>query len=210
MPDQSSIPTPTVAPDAATPSPDGGATDAATPSPDGGATDAAKTPPWGEDKNFTPEKAWELIQNLRREKGGAADELKAQLDTLTAQQDAQKKAFAEALGLTEPPKNEDELAETVRQIQEQLAASQRDATRLRIAAEHSVPAEFHHLLTETDPEKLKAQAETVAALVAAKTDAAAQPPAFQPNPGQGQGGGAPSEQALADAEYERYYPTPKR
>lgn len=166
-----------------------------------------KQPPWGKPENFDPDKAWELIENLRKEKGGATDELKAQLDTLTAQQEAQKKALAEALGLAEPPKTEDDVTETVNALKARLDAADLKARRLEVAAEFKIPAEHHDLLTETDPEKLKAQAEKVGALVAAAaTPGAPQNPAFVANPGQGQGG--PTDPTAAEAaEYERFYPS---
>jgi len=150
--------------------------------------EAEKAPPWGDDANFDPKKAWELIQNLRNKEAGT-EELRQQLADMQATQEQQKKALAEALGLSEPPKSEDDLAETVKAIQEQLATSQREATKLQIAAEKQIPAEYHHLLTETDPERLKTQAETVAQLV----QKAVTPPAFVPNPGQGQGGEPPKQ-----------------
>lgn len=167
----------------------------------------AKQPPWGKPENFDPDKAWELIENLRKEKGGVTDELKAQLDSLTAQQEAQKKALAEALGLTEPPKTEDALTETVNGLKARADAADLKATRLEIAAEFKIPAEHHHLLTETDTEKLKAQAETVGALVAAAaTPGQSQNPAFVANPGQGQGGKT-DPSAAEEAEYAKYYPS---
>jgi hypothetical protein len=126
---------------------------------------------------------------------------------LEARLDAQNKAFAAALGVTETPKNED-LAETVKNLQEQIAKDRHDALIDRVAAANGIDAEHQVLLTETDPEKLKAQAAMVGALVAAK-NAAAGTPAFQANPGQGQGGQPPTPEALAAAEYEKFYPTPK-
>lgn len=152
-----------------------------------------KQPPWGKPENFDADEAWKTIQNLRKEKGGAnTDALEAQVKALTDAQESQKKALAEALGLTEPPKSEDALAETVKSLQAQFLASQREATILRLAAEKNIPAEYHDLLTETDPEKLAAQAEKVSALVVAKA-AAEGTPAFQANPGQGQGASQPAQ-----------------
>lgn len=44
------------------------------------------TPPWGdEEANFDAARAWQLIQNLRQEKG----ELKTQLETATTEKDAE-------------------------------------------------------------------------------------------------------------------------
>lgn len=125
---------------------------------------------------------------------------------LKAETEARDKAIAAAFGLTEVPKGED-LAETVKNLQAQIAQDRHAALLDRVAAANGIDDEHKDLLTETDPEKLKAQAAKVGALVAAK-NAAAAPPAFQANPGQGQGG-APSADAQADAEYARFYPNPK-
>lgn len=66
-----------------------------------------KQPPWGKPENFDAEKAWELIQNLRTEKGDPAKvaELEGKLNELTTAQQAQMDALAKALGLKqdEPP-----------------------------------------------------------------------------------------------------------
>lgn len=177
----------------------------------------SKQPPWGTPENFNAEKAWELIQNLRNEKADPA--LKSEIDAIRAEQEEGRKRLAAALGLTEPPKTEDALAETVKSLQEQFAASQLEATRLRFAAQPGVdaegqplpaiPPEFHNLLTETDTEKLRAQAETVSKLVAAQVAASATPQ-FQANPGQGQNGDPASPEALAEAEYRQYHPLPSR
>lgn len=155
------------------------------------------SPPWGSDENFNPAKAWELIQNLRKEK--ADPELAERVAALQREQEEGRQRLAAALGLTEPPKSEDDLAETVKGLQAKIDAAELKAARLAIAAEHSIPAEFQDLLTETDMEKLRAQAEKVGALVAAKSAAAA-PPAFQSNPGQGQAGGAGDALAAIDAQ----------
>lgn len=120
----------------------------------------------------------------------------------------QNKALAAAFGLTEEPKSGDDLTETVNALKARLDASERTATKLAIAAEYKIPAEHHDLLTETDTEKLKAQAEKVGALIAAASPGGEQQqnPAFVANPGQGQGG--PTDPSAAEAaEYERFYPS---
>jgi hypothetical protein len=66
--------------------------------------------------------------------------------------------------------------------EEALATERTQRLRLQAAAEHSIPAEYLLLLTATDEAALKQQAESVAALVAAKS-AGPTPPA--PLPGQG-------------------------
>lgn len=160
------------------------------------------------------ESANAVLADLVKERD-ARQALEAKLTEFETSNTERNKALALALGLTEAPKTQDDLAETVKGIQSTLAASQLEATRLRVAASPGVdaegkalpaiPPEYHNLLTETDPEKLKAQAVTVAALIVAK-NAADGTPAFQANPGQGQGGGSASPEALAAAEYDKFYP----
>jgi hypothetical protein len=169
---------------------------------------AASTPPWGSEENFNAEKAWELIQNLRKEKAPDTKALETKIAEMQTSQEARNKALASALGLTEAPKSEDALAETVKALQDKFDASQRETTKLRVAAEKGVPAEYHYLLTETDTEKLVAQAEMAAEYARLKAQAAGTPD-FQANPGQGQGGGTPSAEAIAEAEYAKFYPTSK-
>lgn len=119
--------------------------------------------------------------------------------------EAQQKAFAAALGLTEEPKGAD-ITETVNALTKRLDDAEKRAVKLSIAAEKNIPADYHDLLTETDTEKLRAQAEKVAALVAAASKDDPQNPAFQANPGQGQNGAA-DPSAAEEAEYERFYPS---
>ena len=118
----------------------------------------------------------------------------------------QQKAFAAALGLAEEPKSGDDITETVNALKARLDESERTATKLAIAAEFKIPAEHHDLLTETDTEKLRAQAEKVGALIAAANPGEPQNPAFVANPGQGQGGPT-SPSAAEEAEYAKYYPS---
>lgn len=105
---------------------------------------------------------------------------------LREQFEAQGKAIASAFGLAEAPKSED-LAETVKTLQAQISEDRHAALLDRVAAANGIDDEHKDLLTETDPEKLKAQAAKVGALLTAKKAAAADPD-FQPNPGQGQSG----------------------
>lgn len=167
-----------------------------------------KQPPWGKPENFDAEKAWELIQNLRTEKGDPS--LKTELDALRQQQEQQRTALAAALGVKpEETSDTEKLAQTLSTLQQQILASEKRA----LAAEHKIPAEFHHLLTATESEALKQQAEALvqfaqaAHYAASTTSPPAAPPAFQQNPGQGQGGGPLTPEAQAAAEYEKYYPS---
>lgn len=85
----------------------------------------AKQPPWGDPENFDAAKAWELIQNLRTEKGDPAKqaELEQKVNDLTTAQQAQMDALAKALGLKpdDAPLDPAELAEQVTASQAETA-----------------------------------------------------------------------------------------
>lgn len=169
-----------------------------------------KQPPWGKPENFDADKAWELIQNLRNEKGGTADPtLKAELDQMRQAQQKQRDALAAALGVKpEETSDSDKLAQQIESLRGQILTSEKRA----LAVEFKVP---EHMLTATDAEALRKQATELAEFAQAAHYAALTstppppPPAFQQNPGQGQGNAALSPEALAEAEYEKYYPTKK-
>lgn len=169
---------------------------------------ASKQPPWGRPENFDPDKAWELIQNLRNEKADPG--LRTELDQLRNQQQQQRDALAAALGVKpEETSDADKLAQQVETLRGQIVASERRA----LAVEYKVP---EAMLTAADADGMRQQAESLvefatAAHVAAITSTPAPAaPAFAPNPGQGQSGGALTPEAQAAAEYEKYYPSAKR
>jgi len=166
-----------------------------------------KQPPWGKPENFDADKAWELIQNLRSEKGGADPTLKSELEQLRTQQQQQRDTLAAALGVKpEETSDSDKLAQQIETLRGQIVASERRA----LAVEFKVP---ESMLTAADAEGMRQQATQLVEFAQAAHYAAltaqppAQPPAFAPNPGQGQGGGPISPEAQAAAEYEKYYPS---
>lgn len=171
-------------------------------------TAAEKQPPWGDKpENFDADKAWEMIQNLRAEKSDPT--FRAELDQFKQQQTAQRDALAAALGLKpEETSDADKLAAQIDSLRGQITASERRA----LAIEYKVP---EAMLTATDAAEMRKQAEALVEFAQASHYAASTaapqtpPPAFQQNPGQGQGNTPPSNEALADAEYEKYYPSPK-
>lgn len=170
-----------------------------------------KQPPWGKPENFDADKAWELIQNLRTEKGGSGDTaaLKAQLEQMSTSMQQQRDALAAALGVKpEETSDAQKLAQQIQGLQGQILSSEKRA----LAVEFKVP---EHMLTATEADALRKQATELAEFAQAAHYAAITstppppPPAFQQNPGQGQGNAALSPEALAEAEYEKYYPTKK-
>lgn len=136
-----------------------------------------------------------VLADLARER----DKRQALETTVSQMQQAQKDqmaALAKAFGLDpeKAPEGADALTQQVSTLQEQFAATQREATILKLAAKPgadadgkplpAIPAEYHHLLTATDPAALTEQAKAVAELVAAKA-AQQQTPSFAPSAGQG-------------------------
>lgn len=166
---------------------------------------AEKQPPWGKPENFDAEKAWELIQNLRSEKGGDPT-LKSELEKMQTSMQQQRDALAAALGVKpEETSDTDKLAQQIDTLRTQILSSEKRA----LAMEFKVP---EAMLTATDTDGMRQQAQQLvefaqAAHYAAITNTPAPPPpAFQQNPGQGQGNTPPTPEALQQAEYEKYYP----
>lgn len=166
-----------------------------------------KQPPWGKPENFDADKAWELIQNLRTEKADPA--LKSEIDALRDAQTKQRDALAAALGVKpEETSDTDKLATQIETLRSQILATEKRA----LTMEFGVPAD---MLTAPDSDGLRKQAEQLKAFAEAAHYAAATnvpatpPPAFQANPGQGQGNAPLSEEAAAAAEYEKFYPAKK-
>lgn len=151
------------------------------------------------DDQFKSEASKQAVLSELRKERDARQALEARIN-------AQNEALMAAFGVTEPPKDGDDLAETVKTLQAQIATDRRTALIERLAATHGIDDEHKELLTETDPERLKVQAEKVGALVKA-TKTATPPPDFQPNPGQGQGGAPGTPEALLEAEYQKFYPS---
>jgi hypothetical protein len=167
------------------------------------------TPPWGTDEEFSPQKAWDLIQNLRKDVQTAKDATAtavASLKTVESERDAARKDLEAKDDAT---KSESE------KLTEKLAAMEKDlegekANRLRaevVAAKGLSPAQAKRLSGATK-EELEADADEL--LEAFPTEAGPKgPPSTRPGanlaPG-GTGGTDPTSQAekidiakLADA-----------
>jgi hypothetical protein len=134
------------------------------------APDKAEAPPWGSDDEFDPRKAWNLIQNLRKEKAEAA-ELK------------RKVAEYESANLTERERLEKE---------RESAISERDATvtelaQLRAAVKYGLEPDDLELLGSGTPEQIDTRAKRLAERLGTAT---------KPPPGKPQmrlrGGGDPT------------------
>lgn len=150
----------------------------------------------------------QVLADLARERDKRQSLEKTVADIQQASKD-QMTALAKAFGIEDKAAETsgvDALTEQVKTIQDQLAATQRKATILELAAKPgqgadgkdlpAIPSEFHHLLTATDDEGLKAQAKSVAALLAA-TGQQNQTPGFAASAGQGQNGAGGDESSVS-------------
>jgi hypothetical protein len=171
-------------------------------------TGGQKQPPWGKPENFDADKAWELIENLRKEKGGAdTSALQQQLEQMQTTMQTQRDALATALGVKpEETSDAQKLAEQINGLQKAVL----DAERRAVSAATNVP---EAMLTAQDADGIRAQAQALVEFAQAAHYAALTstppptPPAFQQNPGQGQGNAPLTPEAQAAAEYEKYYPS---
>ena len=180
----------------------------------------AKTPPWGDPENFNAEKAWELIQNLRNEKGDPAKvaDLEQKIADLTSQQQAQLDAIAKAAGLKDDdtPPDPVKLAEQITAEQSKTTAAEtravtaeRQLAVFKVAADPEVggnalalldSASFLDSLKDIDPtdaEKVKSVVE--AAIEKNPLFKASQAPATPPFPGGPRSSATPRAGSLGEA-----------
>ena len=130
-------------------------------------TEEAAAPPWGSDEEFNPEKAWKLIQNLRKEK----DDLKPLADKAKQLEDAQKS-------------DQQKLQEALEAAQTDGAAAKAQAAMLAAALEHGLSKDDLDLLDGVPPEQIADRA----ARLAARLKPNGAPPASR---NQGGDGGSP-------------------
>jgi len=109
---------------------------------------AEPAPPWGSDEEFDPERAWKLIQNLRKEK----DELKPLAEKARELEDSQK---SEQQRLNE---ERDALAKERDLLRGELL-------RERVARKHGLPDKLASRLQGDDEESLEADAKELAELI---------------------------------------------
>lgn len=126
-------------------------------------------PPWGTAEEFNPDKAWQLIQNLRGDLGQKA----ARIAELTPYE--QQARAAEEANKTEVQRLNDQLAAE----RASAATAQIETLRLRVALQYGIPDDDAAIfLTAGDEATLKAQAERLASMRAP----VAPPPTTQRTP----------------------------
>lgn len=183
-------------------------------------TDPGKTPPWGDAANFNAEKAWELIQNLRAEKGdpNKVTDLERQIADLQTASQAQLDAIAKAAGLKpdDTPPDPAKLAEQVAAAQGETTAektgrlaAERQLAIYKVAADPEVGANAARLLDSSkflesikdiDPTDAAALTEKVkAAIEADEMFKASGTPTTPPFPGGPRTSATPSAGSLGEA-----------
>lgn len=150
---------------------------------------AAAAPPWGTD--FDPEKAWNLVQNLRADK----EKLSARPAMTTEQQ----QQLSEYQALVEASKSDAQrLQEQAAQAQRDAEQARADAIRYKAAATHGIPSDHFELLGSGTEDEVTARAQKIAELIA-KATAPPAPGAPQTRPvEQLRPGASPSGMETAD------------
>lgn len=148
-----------------------------------------KQPPWGKPEDFDADKAWELIQNLRSEKGDPekVSTLEAQVNELKSAQQQQMDALAKALGLKseDTPPDPAALAAQVETEKATAAEAQRQLAVFQNAGEANPQrlldsASFLNSIKDIDPTDTAKIAAAVAAAVEANPLLKAEQPATTP------------------------------
>jgi hypothetical protein len=107
---------------------------------------AGPRPPWGSDDEFSPEKAWNLLQNIRAERDEARAEREAARKEATELQEFRIKA---------------------QEAEEAAQETELSLHRERAARTHGLGDEQFEFLAElTDPDAINARAEKLAAMTA--------------------------------------------
>lgn len=132
--------------------------------PAGEGNQTEQTPPWGSDEEFNPEKAWKLIQNLRKEK----DELKPLAQRAKELEDSQKS-------------EQQKLQEALEAATAEGSAAKTQAAKLTAALDHGLSKEDLDLLDGVPADQIAERAEKLAARL--KTSGA--PPASRNQGGDG-------------------------
>ena len=163
---------------------------------DPGATPPATTPPADPPKTDPPATGDGLSEAGKKalaEERAARKELEKQVKELQARDPL--KAIAEALGQKPTGATGDDLAATVKQLQQQMRDAELKAARLEVAAAKGMTAEQAAELRGSTREELEAHADRLRALFPA-TAASATPGVPAPDPSQGARGGGPDREAL--------------
>lgn len=145
-------------------------------------TDDEQAPPWGTDEEFDPEKAWKLIQNLRKEK----DDLKPLAEKARQLEDAQKS-------------DQQKLQDALEAAQTEGATAKAQAAKLTAALEHGLSKDDLELLDGVPADQIAERA----ARLAERLKPNGAPPASR---NQGGDGGSPdvNHEQLAEQLWNRH------
>lgn len=153
---------------------------------------AENKPPWGSDKEFNAQKAWDLIQNLRKDIETGKEDLKttkAKLATVEGERDAAVKKVDEA---TNSGKSESEqLAAKLAEMEKKLEGEQANRLRAEVVAAKGLSPVQAKRLSGATKEELEADADEL--LDAFPTASNGGPPSSKPRQ-QLRGGGDPNSE----------------
>lgn len=114
----------------------------------------AQTPPWGSDEDFNPEKAWNLITNLRDEVGTLKTARQEALDQVSAR-DASIEELRATVQLTD---------DSVKQYQDELNGLKVTRAKEDLLEQGGLPRSLSRYVIGEDEEAWKASVEDLASL----------------------------------------------
>ena len=157
-------------------------------------------PPWGSDEEFDPQKAWDLIQNLRKDIETGKEALKsanAKLATAEAERDTARKELAEAGDATSS--ESEKLAKQLADMQKDLEAEKASRLRAEVVAAKGLTPAMAKRLSGATREELEADADELLEAFPAASGGAGAPPSQKPRSAGGgghlTGGGDPTGEA---------------
>lgn len=130
---------------------------------------SASTPPWGSDEDFNPEKAWNLITNLRDEVGSLKTARQEALDQVS-EREASIEELKATVQLTD---------DSVKQYQDELNGLKTTRAKEELLEQGGLPRNLSRYVIGEDEEAWKASVEELATLRGK--------PAHQPDPSQSDG-----------------------
>lgn len=130
----------------------------------------SSTPPWGSDEDFNPEKAWNLIQNLKSDKAG----LQSRLDTVTTEKDGEIATLTQQLtektnSLTDAEGKITTLEATVSDTEGKLSKAETLTTKQQLLSDAGLPLKYAPQVVGDDEAAWKASVSSLQELKGTST-----------------------------------------
>lgn len=111
------------------------------------------TPPWGKDEDFDPERAWNLIQNLRSDK----ETLQSRLDSEVPPKDSEIASLTNAVAERDSKIADNETA--INDLRTENAGLSATVTKQQLLADHGLPLKLVKNVVGNDADEWKTSVE---------------------------------------------------